>query len=147
LHTLEVKERARDTGRVTNAVALVAVMLLPTAAAGAAIGTVRLVRWLRRRRDAAVVPAVHSIERLADDARRLRSQLTYVEAGEPRPGRGLRVRALRAAYLEVLTDACQALEVQPPLAAGVQPADTADIYRVEAQLRVRGLDVRETASH
>jgi hypothetical protein len=132
---------------VTNAVALVAVMLLPAAAGGAAIGTARLVRWLRRRAGSPIVPAAHSIERLADDARRLRSQLLSVEAGAPSPGRGLRVRALRAAYAEVLTEACSALEVQPPLPAAGGSAHTAEIYRVEAQLRLRGLEVREPAAH
>jgi hypothetical protein len=131
---------------VRNAVQLVVAMLLPTAVGGALIGGVRLARWLRRRSGPAV-PAVHSIERLAADARRLRSQLADFEADQPGPGRGIRVRALRAAYAEVLTDACVALDVLPPDPAVRGSAHEAEIYRIEAELRMRGLEVRESAAH
>ncbi|HEX7164021.1 MAG TPA: hypothetical protein VF223_22625, partial [Trebonia sp.] len=55
-----------------------------------------------------------------------------------------RVQALRGAYLDTLSAACQRLDVTPPSGDG---APLAEIYRVEAGLRQRGLDVRETAAH
>jgi len=60
------------------------------------------------------------------------------------PAKNLRLRAIRAAYLDTLTSACQRLGVTPPPRGG--RVRQADIYRVEAALRQRGLDVRETAS-
>ena len=53
------------------------------------------------------------------------------------------MRALRGAYIDALTTACERLEVSPP--PGGDRAPLAEIYRVEAALRERGLDVRETA--
>jgi len=64
------------------------------------------------------------------------------------PAKNLRLRALRAAYVDALNDACCRLDVTPPGgAAGARPGDVrqAEIYRVEAALRQRGLDVREKA--
>ena len=52
---------------------------------------------------------------------------------------------LRArAYLDLLRDACDRLDVSPLPPGDVVPQ--AEIYRVEAGLRRSGLDVRETAS-
>lgn len=65
------------------------------------------------------------------------------------PAKHLRLQALRGAYVDALCTACQRLEVSPPLSAGQagsERANQADIYRVEAELRQRGLDVREPAS-
>jgi hypothetical protein len=53
-----------------------------------------------------------------------------------------RVRALRAAYLDVLFATCERLEVSPPTPAGSTAVPLAEIYRAEAALRGRGLDVR-----
>jgi hypothetical protein len=64
------------------------------------------------------------------------------------PAKRLRMRALRAAYVDALTDACRRLDVSPPSdAAGRRPEEIrqSDIYRMEAALRQRGLDVREPA--
>ena len=59
------------------------------------------------------------------------------------------MQALRGAYLDALATACQRLEVGPR--PGGDEAPLAEIYRVEAALRQRGLDVRrdvpETAAH
>ena len=52
---------------------------------------------------------------------------------------------MRSAYADVLADACPRMEISPP-AAG-QQTKQADIYRIEAALRQRGLDVREPAAH
>ena len=82
------------------------------------------------------------IEKVAADLRRLRAQL---EARENRPGltgKGMRMGAVRTAYVQVLADACHQLEVQPPRSAPHWHTPLAEIYRVEAQLRERGLDVR-----
>ena len=57
--------------------------------------------------------------------------------------------ALRGAYADALSLACRRLDVSPP--RGGDRAPQAEIYRVEAALRQRGLDVRrempETAAH
>ena len=52
---------------------------------------------------------------------------------------------MRGAYLDALRDACARLGVSPP--PGGDRARQADIYRAEAALRERGLDVRATAAH
>jgi hypothetical protein len=136
-----------------RAVELVAVVLLPSAVGFAVIAAGRLARWLGRRvADRGHAPAGPPIERLAADARRLRAALTEAEAAEPGPGRGVRLRALRAAYAETLVAACRALEVSPPPPADSAPAagavmGPAEIYRMEAALRRHGFDVRNGASH
>ena len=66
------------------------------------------------------------------------------------PNKHARVEALRGAYLDALGTACRRLEVSPPVVEGhpASPrANQAEIYRVEAALRQRGLDVREPATH
>jgi hypothetical protein len=82
------------------------------------------------------------IEKVAADLRRLRAQL---EARENRPGlagKGMRMGAVRTAYVQVLGVACAQLEVAPPKTGAHWHTPLAEIYRVEAQLRERGLDVR-----
>ena len=134
------------------AVEFIAVVLLPTALGFGALGAVRVLRWAGQRRSYPVV--VEPIERLAARLRRLRAQVEDLETRPDVPHKGLRLRALRAAYVDTLVTACERLEVSPPVgshgAAPRGPADRvllAEIYRVEAALRQRGLDVRETASH
>jgi hypothetical protein len=106
------------------------------------------VRYARRERDrvvAARTPAVPSrppIERVTADLRRLRAQLERCENRPGTTGKGLRMGALRAAYVDVLGIACQQLEVTPPRTVGRLQPDTAELYRVESELRQRGLDVR-----
>jgi hypothetical protein len=51
---------------------------------------------------------------------------------------------LRGAYVDVLSVACERLEVSPP--PGGERAPLAEIYRAEAALRQRGLDVRQPAT-
>ena len=66
------------------------------------------------------------------------------------PNKHVRVAALRGAYLDTLGTACRRLEVSPPVMEGhpANPrANQAEIYRVEAALRQRGLDVREPAAY
>lgn len=96
-------------------------------------------RAAQRRPAGAAAP----IEKVAADLRRLRAQL---EARENRPGltgKGMRMGAVRIAYVQVLADACQRLDVPPPRTGPHWHTPLAEIYRVEAQLRERGLDVRQ----
>lgn len=117
-------------------------MLLPTLLGAAGVAGARLVRQLRERRRRAIATGP-SIERLGADLRRLHASLRSADEPVPRPGRGLRLRATRAAYVDALTAACRALEVPPPCAGRAGEVSVTEIYRVEAGLRAQGLDVRE----
>ena len=130
-------------------VQLLVAIALPIAAVYSLIGGGRLVRWVseswipdRRSRSATAEP----VERLGTNLVRLRAQLEAMETRTDLPAKNLRLRALRAAYVDALNDACLRLDVTPP--ASAQPGDVrqAEIYRVEAALRQRGLDVREPAA-
>lgn len=119
--------------------------LLPTAAGYLLIAVLRggllLTERAGRRRTAA--PEPEPAGRLAARLQRLRAEL---EAAEARPGAGARhhhLTVLRGAYLDNLREACARLGVTPP--AGGDRAAQAEIYRVEAALRARGLDVRVPA--
>jgi hypothetical protein len=95
-------------------------------------------------------PEPEPIERLTSTLRRLRAQLEDMETRTGVPNKHVRVEALRGAYLDVLGAACRRLEVSPPAIEGnpgSSRANQAEIYRVEAALRQRGLDVREPAAH
>jgi hypothetical protein len=129
---------------VLLAVVLIGLLALPYVVGGA----IRVVRRQyeliteqraeQRRPAGATVP----IEKVAADLRRLRAQL---EARENRPGltgKGMRMGAVRTAYVQVLADACHRLDVPPPRTGPHWHTPLAEIYRVEAQLRERGLDVR-----
>src|SRR6202035_1711359 len=88
--------------------------------------------------------AVEPIERLAARMRRLRGELGSLETPTDVPAKGVKLRALRGAYLDLLRIACDRLDVSSPPPGDLIPQ--AEIYRVEAGLRESGLDVRETAS-
>lgn len=125
---------------------LVFVMLLPSLIGGAVLAALRVCRRLTELRRAAAwrrsQPA-ETVDLLATRLRRLRSDL---EATENQPGGTAKhhhVLALRGAYIDTLYSACQRLGVRPP--AGGDRARQAEIYRVEADLRERGLDVRSAA--
>ena len=127
-------------------VELVFAVVLPTVAGYALIGAWRGARWLER------VPArtrprraPEPIERLEADLRRLRAELEDTETRVGLTAKHHRVQALRGAYVDALSAACERLDVSPP--PGGDRAPQAEIYRVEAALRQRGLDVRETAAH
>jgi hypothetical protein len=124
----------------TIAWAAVAV-LLPTAAMAVLIVMIRGGRGLAelRRKAPPPEPADHLEARL----RRLRAQLEATEASPGSTAKHHHVAAVRGAYLDTLRDACARLDVSPP-AGGDRPRQ-ADIYRTEAALRERGLDVREPA--
>jgi len=127
---------------------LIGIVLLPTAIGFALINGVRFARWAAGKRPVERLitqPApVEPIERLGARLRRLHAQLEDLENRSDVPAKGVRLRALRGAYLDVLRDACQRLEVSP-----LPPGDhvpQAEIYRAEAGLRERGLDVRAPAT-
>jgi hypothetical protein len=133
---------------MSPAIELIGVVLLPTAIGYAIIGSGRLARWLARQRPVQrrLTPPVppEPIERLAARLCRLHAELEEMETRTDVPVKGVRLRALRGAYLDVLRTACQRLEVSP-----LPPGDhvsQAEIYRAEAGLRERGLDVRAAAT-
>ncbi len=118
-------------------------LLLPTAAGYAILVVIRTHRRLAESRR--LPPPAEPMERVAARLRRLRSELESTESRSDITGKHHKVRALRGAYLDELCAACLRLDVSPP--PGGDRARQADIYRAEAALRQRGLDVRETAAH
>ena len=127
------------------------VIMLPTAAVFALIGAWRVAGWLGDARSKARFKALppEPIDRLEADLRRLRSELEDTETRSSLTAKYHRVRALRGAYADALSSACRRLDISPP--RGGDRAPQAEIYRVEAALRQRGLEVRrqarETAAH
>jgi hypothetical protein len=136
---------------VSPVVAYLLVFALPTAAGFALVGAWRAVRWLGEVRCRARFRALppEPIERLQADLRRLRAELEETETRSGLTAKHHRVQALRGAYADTLSAACRRLDISPP--RGGDRAPQAEIYRVEAALRQRGLDVRqearETAAH
>jgi hypothetical protein len=118
-----------------------AIALLPTAAMYVLITSLRAARRLGEFR--AKPPQAESVERLAARLRRLRAELEATENKAGTTAKGHHVRVLRGAYADTLAQACERLGV--PLPPGGERAKQADIYRTEAALRERGIDVRETA--
>ena len=118
---------------------------LPIAAVYSVIGGGRLLKWIseQQTRDRAPEP----IQQVRANLVRLRAELEATETRSDLVAKNLRLRALRAAYADALHDACKRLDVSPP-GTGVRPEDLrqSDIYRIEALLRERGLEVRETAA-
>jgi hypothetical protein len=123
-----------------------AAIVVPVAAVYAMIGGARLLKWLGEQQS--VPPVPEPIERLRADLVRLRAQFEAMETRSDLPAKNLRLQALRTAYVDALQDACQRLDV--PLPAGGRARSEGvrqtDIYRMEAGLRERGLDVREAVS-
>jgi hypothetical protein len=124
---------------------LLTAIALPIAAVYSLIGGGRLVKWITEQQTR--TPAPVPIERVRANLVRLRAQLEAMETRTDLPAKNLRLRALRAAYVDALCAACQRLDVSPPDGAQAHPESVrqSDIYRMEAALRERGLDVRETA--
>jgi hypothetical protein len=121
---------------------LVLIVFIPTAAGYAILATVHGSRRLAEARRKP--PPAEPLDHLTAQLRRLRAELETTEASPRATAKHHRVRALRGAYLDALTSACERLAVSPP--AHGERASQADIYRTEAALREHGLDVRETAA-
>jgi hypothetical protein len=121
------------------------VVMIPTAVGYGLIYSARGIRWAAERWPRPRPPEPEPIDRLTANLRRLRAQLETLETRTGVPNKHARLRALRGAYLDVLGTACQQLAVTPPRGSA-QSFDQADIYRVESELRARGVDVRETAA-
>jgi hypothetical protein len=133
---------------VSPYLALVAVVFLPTAIGYGVIGAFRAARWAGNWRQSRMAPPEpEPIERLTTNLRRLRAELEAMETRTGIPNKHVRVAALRGAYLDTLGTACRRLEVTPPCGLNAQRFDQADVYRVESELRQRGVDVREPAAH
>jgi hypothetical protein len=136
---------------VSPVVGYLLLFALPTAVGFALIGAWRAARWLAEARYKARYKArpPEPVERLQADLRRLRSELEDTETRSGLTAKHHRVQALRGAYVDALSAACRRLDISPP--RGGDRASQAEIYRVEAALRQRGLDVRqdtrETAAH
>lgn len=116
---------------------LVLVVVLMPAAGYALIGGVRAARWLAEMRRKAPPPV--PVDRLEANLRRLRAELDETETSAELTAKQFHVRSVRGAYLDTLAEACRRLDVTPAPGDG---ATQADIYRAEAALADRGLDVR-----
>jgi hypothetical protein len=128
---------------VSPVVYLILVLVLMPAAGYALIAGWRGANWLAEKRCKA--PAAEPVDRLAANLRRLRAELNDTETRDGLTAKHHRLVAVRGAYIDTLTAACERLDVPPP--PGGDGTPLAEIYRVEAALRQRGLDVRETAAH
>ena len=126
---------------MANAIVALGVVLFPTIVGMSVIGLLRLRRRFQDRRRRGPVPAGPPIERIAADLRRLYRQRTMLGTNGPDPGRGLRTKALNAAYVDVLISACRALDVAVPQTGPNGLVSDVEIERVEGDLRQQGLDV------
>ena len=111
--------------------------LLPTLALSAILFAARGYRRLAESRRQP--PPPESVEHMATRLRRLRAELEATENTPRGTARHHRLLATRGAYLDTLRTACERLGVSPP--PGGDRARQADIYRAEAALRERGVDV------
>ena len=90
---------------------VIALVLMPVAGY-ALIGAWRGARWLRESRYKS--PPPRPLERLEADLRRLRAELEDTETRVGLTAKHHRVQALRGAYTDALTAACERLDVRPP---------------------------------
>src|SRR5207248_4424544 len=98
---------------------LLTAIVLPIAAVYSLIGGGRLVKWISEQQTRA--PAPVPIERVRTHLVRLRAQLEAMETRTDLPAKNLRLRALRAAYVDALCEACPRLDVSPPPRAQPRP--------------------------
>jgi hypothetical protein len=122
---------------VSTIVDLVLVVVLMPVAVYALIGGLHAARWIDEKRRKAPPPM--PVDRLAANLRRLRAELDETETSAELTAKRFHVRSVRGAYLDTLGEACRRLDVAPPPG---DRASQADIYRTEAALAARGLDVR-----
>jgi hypothetical protein len=127
---------------VGTALLLLTAVLLPSAVGFAAVAVARWRRWAGSRGGAAAGATAVPVQRLAADLRRLHDQLERTENAIGLPAKQLRCRAVRGAYVDVLSAACTRFGERPPSASGSALQQRAEIYRAEASLRGHGVDVR-----
>ena len=108
--------RPADTGRVALVLELILAIVLMPLAVYALIGAWRGARWLSESRYHAPLP--RPIERLQADLRRLRAELEDTETRAGLTAKHHRVQALRGAYIDALTTACERLGVSSPPGGG-----------------------------
>jgi hypothetical protein len=121
---------------------------LPIVAVYAVVGGGRLLNWISEHRSPALAAAPQPIQRVRANLVRLRSELESTETRSDLVSKNMRLRAVRAAYVDALRDACWRLDIAPLPGMQARPENfrQSDIYRLETALRERGLDVRETAA-
>ena len=120
---------------------------LPIAAFYAVIGGGRLLTWISEHRVTQHrAPAPAPMLRVRANLVRLRAEVESTETRDDLLAKNMRLRAVRAAYVDSLCDACQRLDIAA--LPGARPGNVrqSDIYRLETALRARGLDVREPAA-
>jgi hypothetical protein len=119
---------------------------LPVAAVYSVIGGGRLLKWISEQQTRTPVP--EPIQQVREDLVRLRAELEAMETRSDLVAKNLRLQALRAAYVDTLNDACRRLDISPPLGVPARGGTIrqSDIYRIEAALRERGIEVRETVA-
>ena len=120
---------------------------LPIAAFYAVIGGGRLLKWVSEHQQTRA-PVLEPIERVRANLVRLRAEVESTETRSDLVAKNMRLRAVRAAYVDALCDACWQLDIAPLPGAQVRPDNIrqSDIYRLETALRERGVDVREPAA-
>lgn len=117
---------------------LVLAVALLTGSGYAVVAAYRVYERVSDRGRGSVEP--ESIEQLKARLRRLHDLVDAMEAApSDLPAKNLRCRATRAAYVDVLSVACERFRIAPP--AG-QPVPWPEIFRVESDLRRHGVDVR-----
>jgi hypothetical protein len=121
---------------------------LPITAFYAVVGGGRLLNWIsehRVSRHRAHAPAPEPLQRVRANLVRLRAEVESTETRDDLLAKNMRLRAVRAAYVDSLCDACRRLDIAALPGARPDNVRQSDIYRLETALRERGLDVRETA--
>ena len=122
---------------------------LPIAAFYAVIGGGRLLNWVSEHHVSAHrahATASEPIPRVRANLVRLRAEVESTEMRNDLLAKNMRLRAVRAAYVDALYDACRQLDISPLPGARPDNIRQSDVYRLEIALRARGLDVRETAA-
>ncbi len=122
---------------------LLAIAVLPAAAAAASVGLPRLLRWcrdrLRRRRRRAAGPVGPPLERTAADLRRLLAEHHAVRTSPAVASRAAHLRALEAAISDAALDAARAVGVPLPVRTGRAPLPEPELRELLAALVGSGL--------
>ncbi|MDP9092372.1 MAG: hypothetical protein M3N95_05365 [Actinomycetota bacterium] len=118
---------------------LIAAVLVPSGVGYAVLLGVGWRRWAAARRPPS---PPQPIEQVGADLRRLHAELERTESAVGLPAKRLRCEAVRAAYVDILAQACARLDVPPLQSAAGAAVSLTEIYRAEQALRQLGMDVR-----